>query len=200
MGRSWDEIKAQKRPARDEVPLSLDPALAQAYAEAQQKLDEARQSLEFRPDSVERQERFADAESALEEAREALEPSLVYFSIEALGREEFEELIDDCPPSKEQRDRYRKENPQQAAAGFNLRWDREKFAPLLFSKCVVDPELTSSQAKELWAGGVFNQGEVEFLFQSCLNVNQQARVVDLGKGSKRTASSGSSSPSALTTA
>jgi hypothetical protein len=173
MGRSWDEIKAQKRPARDEVPLALDPALAQAYAEAQQKVDETRQALEFRPGSAER---------------------------EALGREEFEDLIDDCPPSKEQRDRYRKENPQMAAAGVNLRWDREKFAPLLFSRCVVDPELTMSQAKELWAGGVFSQGEVEFLFTSCLNVNQQARVVDLGKESRRTGSSGSSSASALTTA
>jgi hypothetical protein len=147
MGRSWDEIKAQKRPARDEVPLALDPALAQAYAEAQQKVDETRQALEFRPGSAERQERIADAERALEEAREALEPSLVYFS-----------------------------------------------------RCVVDPELTMSQAKELWAGGVFSQGEVEFLFTSCLNVNQQARVVDLGKESRRTGSSGSSSASALTTA
>jgi hypothetical protein len=197
---SWEEIKERKRPARDEVQLCLEPWLAQLYAEAKAKVDDLRQSLEFRPQSADRQRALDDAEEALELARLEMEPHLVTFVVEAIGREAYEDLIDQHPPTKEQRDRWRKEHAQQASLGQGPRWNDDTFPPALISASAVQPRLSESQSRELWDGKVFSQGEAALLFVTCQAVNQNPRVVALGKDSSRTASSGSSSPSVLSTA
>jgi hypothetical protein len=187
MALDFDAIKDRKRPNTVTVLIPFDSNEADAYEAAQHRLQQAkeRHGLIVTPQTL---QELDEAEEALADAHKAVEANAAAFRFEALGGKQYEELIEDFPPSKAQRDKWRKENPQLAALGQSPRWDEDQFPPALLEACCVEPKLSAEDAAELWRGEQFNDGERTALFGAARKVNEGRRVVELGKGSSTTAS------------
>lgn len=54
---------------------------------------------------------------------------------------------------------------EQRARG--LVFNPDTFAPSLVAACMIDPEMTEAEAKEIWASGAWSTGELNFLFETC---------------------------------
>lgn len=183
------EARARKRRNRSEVPICLDPDLAQAAQMARAKADEARARLDLaggRGTEVHaRLTRDAeDAEAAALEAEDAAAADTVTFVLEALGSDEFDALVDAHPPTKEQRTQFRRENPGKG----ELNWNTDTFPPALVHACLVAPSATAEEVVEMYRDPNWNRAELETLFGAALGVCQTRRVVSFSGGSRRTPS------------
>jgi hypothetical protein len=185
---SFEDIWEQKERATITVGVPLNSELARDYREAEVAEEEARRWVETFPTDPARLRTLEDAQERLEEARVALEPKLARFTFAAMGAAEFDELLNDNPPTKDQREKWRKKNPQAAAMGGGARFNEDVFPIKLLAACAIEPSMTEAQAKQLYTGERFNQAERDALFAAAWDVNNQRRVVDLGKGSRPTES------------
>jgi len=111
------------------------------------------------PNVIEARAGVAAAEKAQADASTSLR-------VRGLGSDLYEELQGEHPPTDKQ-------------AKNGEEYNVKTFAPALVSACCTDP-LTVEFAAEL-LGTILNQGEAAVLFNTCIGVNQGARV-SLGKG------------------
>lgn len=61
------------------------------------------------------------------------------------------------PPKKDQKER-------------GLIYNPEKFGPALLAACSTDPELSMEEAEELWHSEEWSTGEINELFNACINL------------------------------
>lgn len=169
-----DHLRASKKPVTDTVVIPLDSSLAEKYNAAKGEYEFARTRLQGKPDDVGLQNLYADAEEKFLALHEQMEDNAVSFTFRSIGREPYEELIDQNQPTKEQRDKARK-------AGGQLTYNPDTFPPKLLAASSLDPKLTEAEAKELWNDDRWNQAELMSLFLTAMSVNQNRRVIDLGK-------------------
>jgi hypothetical protein len=88
----------------------------------------------------------------------------VEVTVEALSMKDYDKLLSKYPPTDD-----------EAARG--LTYELDKFAPALISACLVDPEMTLTQTKQLWASENWSRGDVEGLFGKVLQVNHRESTV-----------------------
>lgn len=172
---SLDHLRSTKRPVTDTVIIALDSDLASRYADAKSEYEFAKERMRSKPSDVGLQSGYADAEDAFLALHAEMEENSVSFTFRSIGREPYEELVQDNQPTKQQRDEARK-------AGGSLTYNPETFPPKLLAASSVEPKLTEAEAKELWNDPNWNQAELMSLFLCAMSVNQNRRVVDLGKG------------------
>lgn len=138
---------------------------------------------------------LADAEDALRAAQEEAMEHTEWFIAKALGPREYDALLDQHPPTKDQKAEARKEN---RVVSYNV----DTFPPALIARCVYlvtkldEPgendesehhePLTAEFVKEMFEGGddpQWNMGEVATLNDAALAANQaRPRMEDLGNG------------------
>lgn len=181
MAFDLQEFLAAKRPNTVECSIALDPDVVTAHLEAQAAVNVARAVDEAESSPVSRAA-LADAEDALEEAVAASEASAQVFRFTGLSGPEWDALIDEHPPTRDQIKAARdaKDAPPS--------WNEDTFPAALIAACSSDPPLTPEDAEQLLKSPNMNGAETQGLFLAARDASRTRRVPQLGKGSGSTRS------------
>jgi hypothetical protein len=85
-------------------------------------------------------------------------------TVEALSMKDYDKLIAKYPPTDEERAR-------------GMTYELDKFAPALIAACLVEPDMTLTQAKQLWTSENWSRGDVEGIFTKVLEINHRESTV-----------------------
>lgn len=171
----FDRLTSTKKPVTRKVPICLDSELADEFNELSMRLFVLREDVKSSTSPAARRD-LEDAEAEMEELRPKMEEATVTFTFRSLGRTAFEELLDEHPPTKQQNEKARRkgEDPMQ--------FNPDTFPQALVAACIVEPDLSYDEVKQLFDDANWNTAELTALWEAAFTVNQQRRVVDLGKG------------------
>jgi hypothetical protein len=175
----------KRRPAEAEHWLTTDDELAAAYEDLKVETRMARLGR----DEAAR----GDAEARLDEARAELEASgAVRWLLRSKGNTVYETLLKlpEHRPTEEDHARVRQAlgNPNAVAT-----WNSETFPYAVIELAVVEPAgVTADDLRRWLAGGQITDQEIDLLCGSAVRVHTAARVLELGKSSRRTRRSAAS--------
>lgn len=96
-----------------------------------------------------------------DDAGESSELTLTY---QAIGAQDYDKLVAKHPPTADQR---------VEGASFNI----DTFGPALIAKVCVDPEMSETDAKEIWDSPEWSRGDLMVLFRRAVELNN--RGVDI---------------------
>lgn len=88
------------------------------------------------------------------------EQSEVTLKYQSIGMREYDRLVSKHPPKPEQR---------VDGASFDI----DTFAPALISAVCVEPEITPSDAKEIWDSPDWSRGDLMVLFRNAVDLNNR---------------------------
>lgn len=162
-GKGWAARKAARKPTRLSVRVPLDADAA----------DQARRLAEQLPEV----EAADEAENRLPQARklaeqiQALEQQVrdseEEFTFQALGRRQYQLLLNEHRPSAE----------QEEVAGAKLIYNIETFPKaLLAASCVAPPELAGNAEEWAEIHDEWPAGQVALIWQACVDVNTEVAV------------------------
>lgn len=171
---TFEELKKRKKPNTKEVPILLDPEIGIKYNECLDKILKIEQSLE----SDDSNRSVSSELKTLNKERDLLEKELeentVVFKIKALNPEAFDEILNDNPPTSKQIKEAHQNNR-------TVEWNPETVPPVLVAACLVEPELSEDDVKEIWKDPSWNSAELLKLFEAAMSVNYQVVSVNLKK-------------------
>lgn len=182
--QTWDHMKSRKKPPVRTVTIPLDDEIAAQWQDAHGKLELAKIRLDFKIEDPEihRQvvEEIAKQQAILDGLSESMEDSVAIFKIKGLGRKKYENMQSDTKyqPTEAQI----KMNKDRNGAGAVLDWNPDTFPVDLIAACMIQPEMTYDQVVEMWESDEWTQSELLMLLGAALEVNQQTRTVNWGKG------------------
>lgn len=166
-----DDIRARNARSGEVVAVILD-------ADALRRIDRAVASVAAATGP--------DVSAALAElvaARVAARDHEVMFRLEACGRDRFDALRSEHPPTEAQSDRFR---AAQVAAGAipaaiaPLAYNVDTFPPALLAECCVEPVISLDEAVAMWSDDpAWSRAELADLFAAALRVNRATRRHDL---------------------
>lgn len=84
----------------------------------------------------------------------------VALKYQAIGMREYDKLVSKHPPK-----------PDQRAEGASF--DMDTFAPALIAACSVEPELSLSDAKDIWNSPAWSRGDLMVLFRNAVELNNR---------------------------
>lgn len=84
----------------------------------------------------------------------------VTLKYQAIGMRAYDKLVAKHPPK-----------PDQRAEGNSF--DIDTFAPALIAACSVDPEISPSEAKNIWDSEDWSRGDVMVLFRNAVELNNR---------------------------
>jgi hypothetical protein len=84
----------------------------------------------------------------------------VTLKYQAIGMRAYDRLVAKHPPK-----------PEQRAEGASF--DIDSFAPALIAACSVEPELTTTEAKQIWESEDWSRGDVMVLFRNAVELNNR---------------------------
>jgi hypothetical protein len=87
-------------------------------------------------------------------------PEELVLKFQAIGAREYDSLVSKHPPKAEAR---------AEGASFNI----DTFAPALIAACSLEPELTPSQAREIWESEDWSRGDLMVLFRNAVELNNR---------------------------
>lgn len=192
----YDEIKRRKRPNIESVQIVLEPEWAIEVAEAQAALRRAQQQADLRQSVLEALQRTDDVDGTADAAKDAAKfaddrdaaqakvdaliadagDKVVVFRLRGLAAYEIDELIEQFPPTREQKDEARK------AGNAAPPWNPETYPPALVHTALVEPEWSLEQVQAIWRDPDWNVAEIRALYAAADGTTMQRRVVDLGEG------------------
>ena len=114
----------------------------------------------------------AAAQAELDKAREGLEAFVEVLQVHPIPPREYDDLLTAHPPTAEQQ--------KQGHI-----WNLATFGPALLAACVdrgPDDQLSEAEWVEDIDAGVYAPGELTRLLQTCIDVNDRAPDVQVGKG------------------
>jgi hypothetical protein len=190
MALSFRDALERKRPLVKILSIPLDEEGEEAgeqYAACEAKLMEVRRQLERWPSDTTLREKERECEDELDAIRDELEGHTFDITFRALPGDELDALIEEHPPTKEQRTKWRKDNAGNPLAS-PPRHNSDTFPPALVAAC---SDLSEEDVKEVWHGDRFSMAERDSMYFTALQVNQTARIVDLGKAGRGSSGTGS---------
>ncbi len=188
---TYDHLRKVKKPNQARFSLCMDSEVADELYDAEVAEAEARQDANIRPNDRQAQIALNDAVTALDDVRDRARKVTVVFVFKSIGRPKFDALLDLHPQTAKQREELRK---QGVTAEIN--YNADSFPQALVAASLIDPELAEEDVKDMFENEAWNSGELTGLFQTALLVNQQRRVVNLGKDLTPTNSSKTNSTTA----
>lgn len=187
-----DHLRSLKAPTRQHVWIIGDNELADELVEAREQASQLKARVKAQaPDSriLESLTRASlEADEEVKKIETALRKVSLKFVFQAMGRKQYSELMDGCPPTDEQ--------IAEAAAAKQDKppFDQQMFPKLLVGYSMLEPleagvrypaplspEMLEFVA-DIFDGDTYNDAEVTELFMQSFNVNQTKRNLDLGKG------------------
>lgn len=178
-----DDLLAKKPEIRT-VPVPLDPEIADRYAEAKARVDQAKRSSASVPKDDERSQELDDARVACDALRAELECTLSHFVLRSVSPVEFEALKGANRVTEKQRTEYRK-------AGIDPpEWNPDTFQPAMVATACIEVRtpngkqdgISEEDALRIWKSEAWNVGVRNELFSSALLAYFSYTKVDLGKG------------------
>lgn len=177
------------KPRRTTVRIVLDDTVRQELEDARADLRTAKarpdRGLESAP------------EQRLEEAEAAAEEAAVSFVFEALPRRKLTELIEACPPTTKQLEKWKEEDRNSPLVVVPApEFDYEKFPPRLIAASLVEPETTTEEVLDMWENGDWSDAIWDALWQTAWNKTNQGitTLPTSGIGSRKTQASDPESP------
>lgn len=180
-----EQILDRKQPRRQPVTIVLDADLELTLTAAEAAVEAARNRLAFPSLHPGAAQQLGEAQQALDDARTAAAQVSATFVFEAVGRQNFSDLRGQHPPTKEQRDEWKRRWLKTGMADHQipeLEHNTDTFPPVLIAASCIEPAMTVEQATRLWDSAGWSDAELAELFGAALLVNQQHRRHDLGNG------------------
>ena len=180
-----DHLRSAKKPVTRRAYIANDEEVAERFEEAAQKVArlEARHRILKDPDDRKQVEQEkVEAEAELEAAREELKANANVFVFSSIGPKNFDDLIAENPPTKEQLDKVEEAGGDPKELG----WNPDTFAPALLAKSCKSHSLSKEEWASLWEDPNWNSAELGDLFNTALLANTQKRQIELaiqGNGS-----------------
>ena len=142
-----EEIRRLKRPNERSVSLVLDPEVSRNLKELERSY-----LREKRIDDRENRNPKAPAiAKAIEQLKDSAEE--ITFTFRDIGRKRFDAMIDEHPPTKEEKEQ-------------NFQFHPDTFAPALLAATAVEPTMTPAEAQAIY--DEWGQGEVNALFMTAI--------------------------------
>jgi|SRR5262245_887928 len=133
------------------------PSTTAKQAEARQKQSQASKRATL--DQLLNKER-STTEFSLYLANGNGTPTEVTMKFQAIGMRAYDKLVGKHPPK-----------PEQRAEGSTF--DIDTFAPALIAACSVEPEITITEAKQIWDSEDWSRGDVMVLFRQAVELNNR---------------------------
>lgn len=178
-------LRQRKKPRILPVTIILDPDVEAALIEAQDKVVKAQERADRNPTNAAAAAELATANEALTAAEAKARDESATFRFKAIGREAFETLRSQYPPTKAQRDDFKAKALAMGLAAFqvgDLGHNPDTFPPVLIAASCIDPVMTIEDAQAIWDSDDWSAAELADLFGAALAVNQTSQRVQLGKG------------------
>lgn len=186
-----EEIRRKKKPNKKEVSIILDSDLGSAIRKKQEELEHAtRMNVKGRSlADVSPQKIQIELDDMISEAMD----TTVTFIFQDIGRKRFNELVENNPPTPEQKQLWKdEENPGHL--GYNL----ETFPIALITATCIEPKMKYEDVESLFEE--WGEGDIEALFAGALGVCKERTSIPLSKRvSEPIADSALSSTSASST-
>lgn len=167
-----DELLSGKKALVRTAYFIVDSDLADEWAEARARVDELRYSND--------EAALRSARAVVDDLRARVKEHTRAIRFKALGRDAYEKLVDQFPPSDRQRRDARDRGLGEPS------WDLDKFPPRLLAAAAIAPQMSVDQAEALWNSEDYNQGELQLILTTALGANGGSRVLSLGKEFERT--------------
>ena len=165
------ELLAAKTAATAKVPVLLDGTVLVARDEALKAQVVAERQAELSSDRTVQQAALEAAEH-VKVCDEAITEATEWIELQALSRNDFNELRQAYPPT-----------PEDVEAGLDV--DVETFGPALLAASATKPKFTLKQAEKVFS--VWGESEVIQIFNACYALNREIRKIPLvASGSNET--------------
>ena len=172
---TFDHLRSKKKPITRSVAICSDSDLQDAWDLLQMQVTNARSTLTFRDDEQTQRE-LDDLLAQVEEMKPQVEEATLTFRFRSLSRKKYDELQSAHLPTPAQI-----QEAKDSGLGIPA-VNTDSFPPALIAASCVEPEMTLDDAKSLWEDDEnWSQGELTMLYEVAIAVNQQRRVIDLGK-------------------
>lgn len=148
--RTFDQLNRDRKPRTRTEWIPLDGDLIEQIADLDRRLRAAEREDERNGTTA--ASKAPRLRRELDELQLEAERAAVQFTATALPRKRYRKLIADSPSSDEK-----------------LRWDDEKFAPVLISACITEPEGTDGSV--IWEE--WDEGIAQAIYRLCLLVNEE---------------------------
>ena len=180
-----DHLRSGKQPATKTVEIVLDPDVARAVHDAEARVEQAEARQRLNPDDEAAQDALWAAREELDALRaEAAKGDVVVaVKFRSIGRHAYDDLIRQHPPSEEQQ-------AEAKTAGVELNFNPETFRPALVAVSMEEPKMALEDVAAMWDSPDWNAAELTALFNGAVEVNSRRVVLDLGKGSPGTVTTG----------
>lgn len=184
--KTLDHLRSKKKPFVKRVSLVLDGDLADRLDSLQterQEVIEEKQRDEFLGGEMkpETRRKLEDVDARIAEAEKALEKATETFVFRGIGRTKYDRLLAEHPPTDSQREANKSKGLPEPD------YNPDSFPPALCAASCISHEATEDEWKALLHDDeIMNSAEEMILFSSALAANNDARVLDVGKGSAAT--------------
>lgn len=172
---SFEEIKKRKKPAVRKVPIAFNSERADELNSLRVKVEGAKDLVEDNPRDKSLRSEYNALKVEFEELANEMEDEVVTFVFRSIGRSNFDQVIEECPPTSQQLKEASNDGEDPPS------WNTDTFPPAIIAAAIVEPELTEEQVYEIWESEDWSHAEVASLYLAALDVNQSRTVVDLGK-------------------
>jgi hypothetical protein len=174
---TMDHLRSSKKPVRKTVWIALD-------SDDATELEEATRTFNIVDAAVNRAKangnlvpqdtltRLIEATDRKTKATEVARENSVKFVFRSLGRRKYDALLGEHPPTDEQ---------MKKQGNDKLEFNPETFPEALVQACLIEPELSIDEVKEIFNSEDWTPGETYSLFMAAMQANQSTGVVNLGK-------------------
>lgn len=170
-----DYLLSKKKASIRTVPICMDAEVADEYATLLVQVELKKAELRTYEGDKRIERELEDLEAQLLEAKDRAREQTIVFKFRSLGRQAYEDLVQEHPATKKQVDDAKKEG--LGGQGFNV----ETFPIALIAACIIEPKLNEDDVKGMWNSDEWNSAELSLLWECALGVNSQRRVMELGK-------------------
>ena len=167
------QILAKKKAVTKQVPIQTDGEVANEILTLRRLHSAARDADRLSNDT----DKAPSIQEKIDTLVAASQDSIVVFTFKSIGRENYDDLILEHPPTKKQK---------EEGSDFNT----DTFPPILVAASCVEPEMTVEEANQMFASDSWNGAELRDLFFGALGVNTETGDIPLSRsGSDGTLSS-----------
>jgi len=159
------EIMAKKKAVTKKVPIQTDGEIADRIADLRQLFNAARDAdrLSNEPDKA------PAIQTQIDKLVEESQATVVTFTFRSIGRFNYDELVQQHPPTEAQK---------KLGGDFNP----DTFPPALVSVACIKPEIPIEAAKEIFSSPDWNGAELLLMFNGALSVNTETGDIPLSRG------------------
>lgn len=189
MPNALDRLRDRKQANHKDIPVCVDPSLTMRKNDLEGKLAALKTRLKISNADEALQARISDVEDEIAELNERIMAESEWIRIKALAPDDFQELLDNHKPTKDQLREARKISGPRASLAWNTdtfpdailaasayvltvkEYDPETGQPI-FEK--IEDQLTEDFVKEMHSSGAWSAGELGMLVNTAITINESA--------------------------